>query len=181
MSVFVQSLTCELLNPLLCCLDATNRRLVGREGAKGGSVGLGACSVLGLVVQPPSGLKKLPLSGDGNGQMRAFPAGSERRLQSATTVIKVELNTVTLADGERIAAATTVIATGMRASPSTRQIAGQRDELGRLIVDDMLRVTGVPAVFATGDVARAMADNGQCALMSCRAFPWSRRVAGRAT
>lgn len=56
----------------------------------------------------------------------------------------------------------------MRASPLTGQIAGQRDELGRLIVDDMLRVTGVPDVFATGDVARAMADDGRCALMSCQ-------------
>ena len=93
-------------------------------------------------------------------------AGVEIRL--STTVIRVEPNAVTLAGGERIAAATTVIATGMRASPLTRQIAGQRDELGRLIVDDMLRVTGVPDVFATGDVARATADVGQCALMSCQ-------------
>jgi NADH:ubiquinone reductase (H+-translocating) len=93
-------------------------------------------------------------------------AGVEIRI--STTVIKVEPNAVTLAGGERIAAATTVIATGMRASPLTLQIAGQRDELGRLVVDDMLRVIGVPDVFATGDVARATADDGQCALMSCQ-------------
>ena len=54
-------------------------------------------------------------------------AGVEVRL--STTVTKVEPNAVTLAGGERIAAATTVIATGMRASPLTGQIAGQRDEL----------------------------------------------------
>jgi NADH dehydrogenase len=93
-------------------------------------------------------------------------AGVEVRL--STKVIGVERDAVTLAGGERIAAATTVIATGMRASPLTGQIAGRRDELGRLLVDDMLRVTGVPDVFATGDVARATVDDGQCALMSCQ-------------
>ena len=93
-------------------------------------------------------------------------AGVEIRL--STKVTKVEPDAVTLADGERIATTTTVIATGMRASPLTGQIAGRRDELGRLFVDDMLRVTGVPDVFATGDVARATADDGQCALMSCQ-------------
>lgn len=93
-------------------------------------------------------------------------AGVEVRL--STTVFKVEPNAVTLAGGERVTAATTVIATGLRASPLTEQIADQRDEVGRVFVDDMLRVRGVVDVFATGDVARALADDGQCALMSCQ-------------
>lgn len=76
---------------------------------------------------------------------------------------------VTLSDGERIACATVVWAAGMRASPLTAQIPGERDRLGRLLVDRDLRVPGVPGVFATGDTAKAASDDvGNCALMSCQ-------------
>jgi NADH dehydrogenase len=93
-------------------------------------------------------------------------AGVETRLSSK--VVKVEPDAVTLDNGERLACATTVLATGMRANALTAQIPGQRDELGRLHVDDELRVVDVPHVYATGDVARALADEGQFALMSCQ-------------
>lgn len=94
-------------------------------------------------------------------------AGVELRL--STEVRKVEPDAVTFDTGERIDCATAVIAAGMRANPLTDEIPGRRDELGRLYVDDELRVIGVPGVLAAGDVARALADDaGNCALMSCQ-------------
>jgi NADH:ubiquinone reductase (H+-translocating) len=93
-------------------------------------------------------------------------ASVEMRLSSR--VVKVEPDAVTFDSGERLACATTVLATGMRASPLTQRIPGRRDELGRLHVDDELRVVGVAGLYATGDVARALADDGHYALMSCQ-------------
>jgi NADH dehydrogenase len=90
----------------------------------------------------------------------------ETRLSSR--VVKVEPDAVIFDSGERLACATAVLATGMRASPLTQLIPGWRDELGRLHVDDELRVVGVPGLYATGDVARALADDGHYALMSCQ-------------
>ena len=93
-------------------------------------------------------------------------AGVEIRL--SRKVVKVDPHTVTFDNGDHLACVTTVLATGMRASPLTAQLPGQRDELGRLHVDDELRVVRVANVYATGDVARAVADDGHFALMSCQ-------------
>lgn len=76
---------------------------------------------------------------------------------------------VTLTNGKRIDAATVVWAAGMRAAPMTAQVPGERDHLGRLLVDRDLRVPAAPTVFATGDAARAARDDeGNYALMSCQ-------------
>ena len=76
---------------------------------------------------------------------------------------------VILTGGERIEAATVIWAAGMRAAPLTAQIPGERDELGRLLVDRDLRVPSVAGVFATGDAAKAASDElGNYALMSCQ-------------
>ena len=56
----------------------------------------------------------------------------------------------------------------MRANPLTEQFAVPRDRLGRLPVDDYLRVTGVPDVFAAGDVAAARMDDEHLSVMSCQ-------------
>jgi NADH dehydrogenase len=76
---------------------------------------------------------------------------------------------VTLSDGEHIETETVIWAAGIRAAPLTAQIPGERDNLGRLLVDRDLRVPGVAGVFATGDAARAACDDdGNYALMSCQ-------------
>lgn len=85
-----------------------------------------------------------------------------------TSVKLIEPKFIVLSSGERIETATTMITTGMRASPLAEQVSVARDELGCLPVDDMLRVEGVPGVYATGDIARAVADEGHFALMSCQ-------------
>lgn len=91
----------------------------------------------------------------------------ERRL--GTRVSGFDAAGVTLADGSRIDTATAIVTVGLRASGLTAQIAAPRDALGRLEVDDYLRVAGHTDVYATGDVARARVDDeGRVALMSCQ-------------
>lgn len=93
--------------------------------------------------------------------------GIETRL--GVGVAAIDETSATLSDGERIETATVIWAAGMRAAPLTAQVPGERDSVGRLVVDRELRVVGVPAVFATGDAAKAYCDDdGNYALMSCQ-------------
>ncbi|OZY39757.1 FAD-dependent oxidoreductase [Pseudomonas fragi] len=87
----------------------------------------------------------------------------------ASSVVAVDEHGVTLADGQRIDAATVVWTAGVRASELTAQVPAERDPLGRLHVDANLRVIGSPNVFATGDSAFAACDElGNHALMTCQ-------------
>ena len=80
----------------------------------------------------------------------------------------VDADGVTLSSGEVVPAATVVWCAGMRASPLTEQFPVERDRLGRLTVDDYLRVVGVSEVFAAGDVAAAKMDDEHLSVMSCQ-------------
>ncbi|RUP04067.1 MAG: NAD(P)/FAD-dependent oxidoreductase [Mycobacterium sp.] len=75
---------------------------------------------------------------------------------------------VSLTSGEQLDTATVVWCAGMRASALTEQLPVARDRLGRVAVDDYLRVIGVPAVFAAGDVAAARMDEEHLSVMSCQ-------------
>ncbi|ETS76464.1 hypothetical protein PFICI_11851 [Pestalotiopsis fici W106-1] len=93
--------------------------------------------------------------------------GIEVRLGLAVTAI--DADAVHLASGERIDTKTAIWTAGMRATPLTQQIAGPRDALSRLHVDQWLRVPSTRNVYATGDTAYALADaEGHYALMSCQ-------------
>jgi NADH dehydrogenase len=93
--------------------------------------------------------------------------GVETRLGAG--VASLDESGVTLADGEHIETETVIWAAGIRAAPLTAQIAAERDNFGRLLVDRDLRVPAVQGVFATGDAARAACDDdGNYALMSCQ-------------
>jgi len=82
-------------------------------------------------------------------------------------VAALDANGATLSDSERIESATVIWAAGLRAAPLTAHIPGERDTIGRLLVDRHLRVPDVPGVFATGDAAKAACDDlGNYALMS---------------
>ncbi|KAF0959333.1 NAD(P)/FAD-dependent oxidoreductase [Rhodococcus sp. T7] len=83
-------------------------------------------------------------------------------------VAAVDEHGVTLSSGEVLAAETVVWCAGMRANPLTAQLDAERDRLGRLPVDDYLRVIGSPGVFAAGDVAAARVDEGHLSVMSCQ-------------
>jgi NADH dehydrogenase len=80
----------------------------------------------------------------------------------------VDPDGVTLSDGTRIAARTVVWTAGMRASRLTADIPADRDGLGRLAVDEQLRVLGVPGVYAAGDTAAAHAEPGHPVLQCCQ-------------
>jgi NADH:quinone reductase (non-electrogenic) len=75
---------------------------------------------------------------------------------------------VRLEDGTSIPAATVIWTGGMQASPLTRDVPGRHDRLGRLEVDDELRVPQAPHVFAAGDTAAAVLESGQTVLQSCQ-------------
>ena len=83
-------------------------------------------------------------------------------------VVAVDERSVTLSSGEVIPAATLVWCAGMRANPLTAQFGVRCDRLGRLPVDDYLKVEGVEGVFAAGDVAAAKMDDEHTSVMSCQ-------------
>jgi NADH dehydrogenase len=100
--------------------------------------------------------------------------GVEVKLGAAIKSVDAE-GVVTTA-GERIESLSIVWTVGMEATPLTKQIPGEKDTIGRLVVDDHLRVPSCSDVFATGDAASAMTDDkGHCTLMSCQhAIPLGR-------
>ena len=97
-----------------------------------------------------------------------------------TAVVAIDAGGVTLASGERIETETAIWTVGMRATPLSEQIPGSKDPLGRLYVEQTLRVSSTRDVFATGDAACALADtkNKRYALMSCQHANQLGRVSG---
>ncbi|HYZ66228.1 MAG TPA: FAD-dependent oxidoreductase [Mycobacterium sp.] len=83
-------------------------------------------------------------------------------------VTAVDAAGLTLSTGEVLAASTVVWCAGMRANPLTADLGVACDRLGRVPVDDYLRVDGVPGVFAAGDVAAARMDDTHLSVMSCQ-------------
>ena len=92
--------------------------------------------------------------------------GIETRL--SVSVERIEPGAVELSSGERIDASTVIWCAGMRANPLTGKLAGERDRLGRLKVDPILRIAGVPYAFAAGDVANIAIDGAHPSVMSCQ-------------
>ena len=94
-------------------------------------------------------------------------------------VAAVDGSGVTTVTGRRIEADTVVWTAGMRASPLTTQIIGERDRLGRVHADGELHAKGAHGIFVTGDVAIAATDDdGNVASMSCQHALSLGRVAG---
>ena len=86
-----------------------------------------------------------------------------------TDVVAISDTEVVLSDGSRIETATCITTIGLRASPLTELLPARRDQLGRVYVDDWLRVEGVDDVYAAGDTARAHVDElGNVSMMSCQ-------------
>ena len=84
-------------------------------------------------------------------------------------VRSVDETGVWLGNGEHIQTSTVVWAVGVKASPLTEQIPGERDMSGRLHVDPTLKVRGQDAIYAAGDTAFAASDDvGNHALMTCQ-------------
>jgi NADH dehydrogenase FAD-containing subunit len=100
--------------------------------------------------------------------------GIEVKLGSPVT--SVNEKGVLLASGELIESKTVIWTAGLRANSLNQQVPGEKDALGRLHVDQHLRVAGCQHVFAAGDSARAATDDkGNFTLMSCQhAIPLGR-------
>jgi NADH dehydrogenase len=75
-------------------------------------------------------------------------------IRVATTLEAVEPHAAVLSDGDRILTSTVVWTAGVRANPQLAELALPLDERGRVVVDETLRVEGVPRVWAIGDCAR---------------------------
>ena len=90
------------------------------------------------------------------------------RSRLGVRVTAVDSSGATLSTGEKLAASTVVWCAGMRASSVTESLGVERDRLGRVPVDDYLRVIGVQDVFAAGDVASAWMDDAHVSVMSCQ-------------
>lgn len=102
--------------------------------------------------------------------------GIEVRLN--VSVAAVGATRIILTDGAVISAHTTIWTAGMAASSLTLQIAGRHDHLGRLVVDQHLRVPESPTIFAAGDTAVADTGTGHPTMQCCQhAIPLG-RVAG---
>ena len=83
--------------------------------------------------------------------------GVEVKLGSAVT--RCDSEGVQFGD-ERIAAATTIWAAGVAASPAAKWLNAEHDRAGRVIVDPKLQVPGLENVFAVGDTALFVDKNG---------------------
>jgi NADH dehydrogenase len=71
-----------------------------------------------------------------------------------TTLESVEPHAAVLSDGSRIPTSTVVWTAGVRANPLNERLGMPLDDRGRVLVDPVLRVEGVPHVWALGDGAR---------------------------
>jgi NADH dehydrogenase len=88
--------------------------------------------------------------------------------RTGISLAAVDADGATLGTGERIATATIVWCAGMRANALTAQFPVERDGLGRLPVDEFLKVQGLDAEFAAGDTASLLVDGTHRTVMSCQ-------------
>ncbi|UGQ27872.1 NAD(P)/FAD-dependent oxidoreductase [Acinetobacter calcoaceticus] len=94
-------------------------------------------------------------------------------------VTALDASGVMLSNGERIETETVIWTAGMRANSLTSQIAGEKDNLGRLIGDAYLHAPEVKNVFVTGDTVKVPTDDlGNFNVMSCQHAMSLGRVAG---
>ncbi|MDV7438275.1 FAD-dependent oxidoreductase [Acinetobacter baumannii] len=94
-------------------------------------------------------------------------------------VTALDATGVTLSNGEKIETETVIWTAGMRANPLTSQIAGEKDNLGRLIGDAYLHAPEAKNIFVTGDTVKVPADDlGNFNVMSCQHAMSLGRVAG---
>lgn len=92
--------------------------------------------------------------------------GVEQR--PGTSVSAIDEDGAILANGERIDAATIVWCAGMQAHPLTRYFPVEHDRFGRVPVDEFLKIRGMAAEFAAGDVAWFPIDGSRSCVMSCQ-------------
>ncbi len=111
-------------------------------------------------------------------EIEAAMAAARVELRLSAAVEALGADRVSFADGSVLAADAVVLATGMAAAPFAAQVPGERDQLGRVVVDTSLRAPTAPEVFVAGDAAAADTGDGRRALQSCQHAGQLGRVAG---
>jgi NADH dehydrogenase len=98
----------------------------------------------------------------------ALSASAERQLKAlgvevrtATKVKSISLGRVDLENGEIIFAENIIWAAGVSASPLTQKLGVELDRAGRVKVNPDLSVPGHPDVFAIGDMALVLGEDGK--------------------
>ncbi|SEL51258.1 NAD(P)/FAD-dependent oxidoreductase [Nonomuraea pusilla] len=84
-----------------------------------------------------------------------------------TSVEAVEATRVLCADGTALASDATVWTAGFSVSPIAAASGLKVTENGQIVVDDTMRSVSHPNVYAAGDSAHAIGDNGRPLPMSC--------------
>lgn len=102
------------------------------------------------------------------GEIEAALAAARVQLRLGADVAALAADRVAFADGSVLAANAVVLTTGMAAADFARHVPGERDALGRVVVDRVLRAPAAPEVFVTGDAAAADTGDGHLALQSCQ-------------
>lgn len=103
-------------------------------------------------------------------------AGVEMRLNCK--IAEMSSRSISFTEGLSISADAVVLCTGLIASPLTRELPVPKDDRGRLIADEFLRLPALPAIFAAGDAVRAEPDKGRTTLFSCQHSLQSGKFAG---
>ncbi|MDX6510144.1 MAG: hypothetical protein QOG81_1896, partial [Gaiellaceae bacterium] len=101
-------------------------------------------------------------------------------IRTGTTLDRVEPHAATLSDGEQVLTHTVVWTAGVKAHPLLGHFGLPLDDRGRVVVDETLRVEGLPNVWALGDGARVpnQATPGQPDPPTCQhALRQARRLA----
>jgi NADH:ubiquinone reductase (H+-translocating) len=83
------------------------------------------------------------------------------QVRTSTRVSAMRRGEVTLATGEIIRAETIIWAAGVSAVPLTRKLGTELDRSGRVKVNPDLSLPGHPGVFAIGDMAEVLGEDGQ--------------------
>lgn len=94
-----------------------------------------------------------------------------------TQVESVEAARVLCTDGTVLAADATVWTAGFAVSPIAAASGLEVTESGQIVVDRMMRSTSHPDVYAVGDSAHAIGDNGRPLPMSCASAGFTGRQA----
>jgi len=103
------------------------------------------------------------------GHMPPYLAESARRqleglgvqVRTSTKVEAIRRGEVRLATGETIRAENIIWAAGVSAVPLTRKLGAELDRAGRVKVNRDLSLPGHPEVFAIGDLALVLQENGE--------------------
>lgn len=110
-----------------------------------------------------------PELGDGpRPVIEAALAEARVELRLGATVTALGRDTVELTDGETMRADAVILTTGMAASEFVRNIPGDRDRLGRIVVGRSLRAPAAREVFVAGDAAAVDGGDGHSVLQSCQ-------------